>query len=160
MVTYEFPARGAMPPVKLTWYDGGLTPPRPDVMEEGRRMGTGGSGVLYYGDKGVLMHGDYGNGPRLIPETRMKEYQQPEKTIPRSPGIHEEWIEAIKNGGKSTTDFSYSGPLTEAMLLGNIAILTQDKNTKLQWDTENMKFTNLQEANDLLHYEYREGWAL
>ena len=160
VVTYEFAARGDKSPVKLTWSDGGITPPRPDVLEAGRRMGTGGSGVLYYGDKGVLMHGDYGNGPRLIPETAMKAYEKPEPTIKRSPGIHEEWIEAIKNGGKSTTDFSYSGPLTETMLLGNVAVFMKNKNTVLEWDAENMKFTNVEAANELLHYEYREGWTL
>lgn len=160
MVTYEFPARGEKPPVTLTWYDGGLTPPRPEVMEEGRRMGAGGSGVLYVGSKGVLMHGDYGRGPRLIPETAMDAYEKPEKTLPRSPGIHEEWIDAIKNGGQSTTDFSYSGPLTETMLLGNVAVLLQGKNTKLDWDAETRRFTNLDEANELLHYQYREGWTL
>ncbi|MDZ7371148.1 MAG: Gfo/Idh/MocA family oxidoreductase [candidate division KSB1 bacterium] len=160
MVTYEFPARGNRPPVTLTWYDGGLTPPRPDELEPGRQMGTGGSGVLYYGEKGILMHGDYGNAPRLIPESRMKEYKQPEHTIPRSPGIHEEWIEAIKTGGRSTTDFSYSGPLTEVMLLGNVAVFMKGKNTKLLWDPQNLKITNVPEANDLLHYQYREGWSL
>lgn len=160
IVTYEFPARGNMPPVVLKWYDGGLTPPRPDELEPGRQMGTGGSGVIYYGSKGVLMHGDYGNGPRLIPETKMKEYQLPPQTIPRSPGIHEEWIEAIKTGGRSTTDFSYSGPLTETMLLGNVAVFMKGQNTKLLWDAEAMKITNVPDANALLHYEYRSGWSL
>lgn len=160
VVTYEFPARGAMPPVTMTWADGGLTPPRPDELEPGRQMGTGGSGVIYYGDKGVLMHGDYGNGPRLLPETKMKEYQQPPQTIPRSPGIHEEWIEAIKNGGKSTTDFSYSGPLTETMMLGNVAVFMKGKNIKLLWDSAAMQVTNVPEANALLHYDYRAGWTL
>ncbi len=160
IVTYEFAARGDQPPVTLTWYDGGLTPPRPDELEPGRQMGTGGSGVIYYGEKGVLMHGDYGNAPRLIPESKMKEYKQPPQSIPRSPGIHEEWIEAIKNGGRSSTDFSYSGPLTETMLLGNVAVFMKQKNTKLLWDAQEGKFTNVPEANDLLHYEYREGWSL
>ena len=160
MVTYQFPAIEGRGPVKMTWYDGGLTPARPEVLEAGRQMGNGGSGVLYYGDKGMLMHGDYGRGPRLIPETAMQAYQRPEKTIPRSPGIMEEWLDAIKNGGKSTTDFSYSGPLTETMLLGNVAILMKDKNTILEWDAENMKITNLEEANALLQYDYRQGWKL
>ncbi len=160
IVTYEFAARGDMPPVKMTWYDGGLMPSRPDDLEDGRFMGTGGSGVFYYGEKGMLMHGDYGNSPRLIPETKMKDYQKPEKTLPRSSGIHEEWIEAIKNGGKSTTDFSYSSLLTETMLLGNVAVLMKHKNSKLNWDAANMKFTNMEEANNLLHYEYRKGWSL
>ena len=160
IITYEFPKRGKMPPVKLTWYDGGLTPPRPAELEPGRRMGDGGGGVLFVGDKGKMMCSTYGRNPRIIPETRMKEYKRPEKTIPRSPGIHAEWIEAIKAGKKSTTDFSYSGPLTETMLLGVVAVLTADKNTVLEWDPKAMKITNLPEANDYLQMEYRKGWSL
>ncbi|MFQ6069216.1 MAG: Gfo/Idh/MocA family protein [Candidatus Aminicenantales bacterium] len=160
MVTYEFPARGKMPPVTLTWYDGGLMPPRPDVLEEGRMMGDDSGGVLFVGEKGMLMCSTYGKNPRLIPESRMKEYTRPKETIPRSPGIHEEWIEAIKAGKKSTTDFSYSARLTEMMLLGIIAVRMKDRNTKLRWDGEKMEFTNLPEANQYLHKEYRPGWSL
>jgi hypothetical protein len=90
----------------------------------------------------------------------MQEYQRPEKTILRSPGIREEWIEAIKKGAKSTTDFAYSGPLTETMLLANVAVRLKDKNMKLLWDGEKMEFTNLPEANEFLHFEYRPGWSL
>ena len=159
-VHYTFPARGSMPPVKLTWYDGGLKPARPEIIEQARRLGDGGGGVLYIGDKGILMHNTYGKSPRIIPETKMKEYKRPEKTIPRSPGIHKEWAKACKAGKKSTTDFSYSGPLTEMMLLGNVATLMQEKNTILEWDAEKMKVTNLDEANELLHFKYRKGWEL
>lgn len=159
-VHFTFPARGNMPPVKLTWYDGGLTPPRPQELEPGRRMGDGGGGCIFVGDKGKLMCSTYGDNPRLIPEARMKEYTRPEKTIPRSPGIYAEWIEAIKAGKKSTTDFSYSGQLTETMLLGNIAIRVQDKFTVLEWDPIKMEITNLPEANEHLHMKYREGWTL
>jgi len=160
MVTYEFPARGKLPPVKLTWYDGGLMPPRPAEIEEGRKMGDNGGGVIFIGDKGIVMCSTYGENPRIVPESSMKEYKRPEKTIPRSPGIHEEWIEAIKAGKKSTTDFSYSAALTEMMLLANIAVLMQKYNTKLLWDGEKMKFTNLPEANQCIHKEYRPGWSL
>ncbi len=160
VVTYEFPQRGDMPPVKLTWYDGGLMPPRPHDIEPGRMMGDEGGGVLFVGDKGHLMCSTYGQNPRLIPETKMQEYERPEKTIPRSPGIHEEWIEAIKAGKKSTTDFTYSAVLTEGMLLANIAVRVQDKYTKLEWNGEKMEFTNLPEANQYLHTEYRPGWSL
>ncbi len=159
-VHYTFPSRGKMPPVKLSWYDGGLTPPRPEIIEQKRRLGDGGGGVLYVGDKGTLMHNTYGKSPRIIPETKMKEYKRPEKTIPRSPGIHKEWAEACKAGKKSTTDFSYAGPLTEMMLLGNVATLMKEKNTILEWDAEKMKVTNLDEANELLHFKYRDGWEL
>jgi predicted dehydrogenase len=160
VVTYEFPARGSMGPVKLTWWDGGLTPPRPAELEDGRLMGDEGGGVLFRGDKGLLMCGTYGENPRLIPESRMQEYKRPEKTIPRSPGIREEWIEAIKKGAKSTTDFSYAGPLTEVMLLANVAVRLKDKNMKLLWNGEKMEFTNLPEANQFLHFDYRPGWSL
>jgi predicted dehydrogenase len=160
VVTYEFPARGSMGPVKLTWWDGGLTPPRPVELEDGRMMGDEGGGVLFRGDKGLLMCSVYGENPRLIPESRMQDYKRPEKTIPRSPGIREEWIEAIKKGTKSTTDFSYSGPLTEVMLLANVAVRLKDKNMKLLWDGEKMEFTNLPEANQFLHFDYRPGWSL
>jgi predicted dehydrogenase len=160
MVTYEFPQRGDMPPVKLTWYDGGLMPPRPEDIEPGRMMGDDGGGVLFVGDKGKMMCSTYGRNPRIIPEIKMQAYKRPEKTIPRSPGIHEEWVEAIKAGKKSTTDFSYSAVLTEAMLLANIAVLMQDNHTKLEWDGEKMEFTNVPEANEHLHKEYRPGWSL
>ena len=160
LVHSTFPARDNLPPVDFTWYDGGLTPPRPADLEPGRRMGDGGGGVLFVGAEGKLMCGTYGSNPRIIPEKKMQAYTRPEKTIPRSPGIYEEWIEAIKTGKKSTSDFSYAGPLTEAMLLGNIAIRLQEKRTILEWDPEKMEFPNMPEANDLVHKEYRQGWSL
>lgn len=160
IVTYQFPERNGKPPVKLVWYDGGLTPPRPADLEPGRKMGDSGGGVLYYGTKGTIMHGTYGTGVRIIPETKMQEFIRPEKTILRSPGIHQEWIQAIKEGKKSTTDFSYSGKLTEVMLLGNIAIRLADKNTVLNWDGDKFMFTNLPEANDYLTKEYSPGYSL
>ncbi len=160
MITYEFPARGQMPPVKLIWYDGGLTPPRPEVLEKGLMLGDEGGGCLFVGKSGSLICGTYGESPRLLPEKLMKAYKRPEKTIPRSPGIHEEWIAAIKAGKKSMTDFSYSGPLTEMMLLGNIALKVQKDKVVLQWDAEKMEFPNFPEANRYLHTEYRAGWSL
>jgi hypothetical protein len=149
-----------MSPVTLTWYDGGLMPPRPEGLEPGRMMGDSGGGGLFVGSKAMLMFSTYGNHPRIIPESKMKEYQRPEESIPRSPGIHEEWIAAIKAGTKSTTDFSYAGTLTEVMLLGNIAVLMQEHKTKLEWDGADMQFTNLPDANQHLHMEYRPGWNL
>lgn len=160
IATYEFPARGKMPPVKLTWSDGGLMPPRPPELEEGRMMGDEGGGALFIGDKGILMCSTYGRNPRLVPESRMKEYKRPEKSIPRSPGIQKEWIEAIKAGKKSTTDFEYSSSLTETMLLANLAVRMKGHNKKLLWDGKKMEVTNLPEANKFLHKEYRPGWSL
>ncbi len=157
VVTLTFPARGNMPPVKLTWYDGGLMPPRPHELEEGRRMGDDDGGVLLVGDKGTIMCGCLGSNPRLIPETKMEAYEQPAKTIPRSPGIHEGWIEACKTGKQPCSNFEVSGTLTEIVLMGNLAIRS---GKRIEWDGPNMKVTNFPEANKYVHREYREGWTL
>jgi predicted dehydrogenase len=162
IVTYQFPARGNMVPCKMVWYDGGLTPPRPlGVLENGRMMGDDGGGVLFVGTKGMIMCSTYGDNPRLLPEKLMQEYKRPEKTIPRSPGIMEEWVAAIKAGKKSTTDIpEYSGVLTEVMLLGNIALRFKDEKVVLQWDPVKMEFPNVPEANKFIHKDYRQGWSL
>ena len=157
VVHYQFPARGDMPPVKLTWYDGRLKPPRPEELEEGRMLGDKHGGVLFVGDKGKLMCGEYGHGPRLIPEARMKEYKLPPKTIPRSIGHHAEWVAACKGGKPAGSNFDYAGPFTEAVLLGNFALRSGQK---LQWDGPNMKVTNAPEANEYVHTQYRQGWTL
>lgn len=123
-VTYQFPARGEnWPAVKLMWYDGNRTPPRPPELEEGRRFGDHFGGTLYIGDKGKILTGGLGDGPRIIPEEKMKAYTQPAKTLKRSPGHYQEWVDAIKGGAKCGADFAYGGPLTETVLMGNDAIL-------------------------------------
>jgi predicted dehydrogenase len=160
IVRFHFPARGKMPAVEFTWYDGGMMPKRPEELEEGRRLGDEDGGVLFAGKKGKLMCGCYGKSPRLIPETRMQEYKLPPKTIPRSSGIHEEWIAAIKSGTQTTSNFEYAAKLTETMLLGNIAIRMAGKNTILKYDSKNMTFPNLPEADQFLTREYRPGWSL
>ncbi len=162
VVTYQFPARGKKPPVTLTWSDGGLMPPRPEDLEPGRKMGDGGGGIIFVGEKGKLMCGTYGSNPRIFPEPKMRAYKRPEKTILRSPGIHEEWIQACKNNDPkaATTNFDYSGPLTETMLLANVAVRLKEKNMILEYDGEKGEITNLPEANELLHFEYRKGWTL
>ena len=108
------------------------------------------------------MHGCYGKSPRLIPETKMKAFKMPPKTLPRSPGIMEEWVAAIKSGNGATTgsNFDYSAKLTETMLLGNVAMRMAGKNTILQYDAEKMSFPNLPEADEFLSKEYRPGWSL
>ena len=156
-VTYEFPARGSMPPVKLTWCDGGLKPPLPKEFEQGRTLAQMGY-TIYYGDKGIFMHASHGAAPELIPED--KGFKGPDPWLPRTKNIYEDWIDAIKNGKKSCNDFSISSKLTEIMLLANIAVLYQKTNIVLEYDAANMKITNLPEANSLFHYEYRKGWTL
>jgi predicted dehydrogenase len=156
MVRYQFPERAGFPPVKLTWYDGGMRPPRPEELEDGQRLGTG--GTLFIGDKGKML------GYRLIPNSRMKEYKKPPQMIDRSPGHFVEWIEACKGGKPAGSNFDHAGPLAEVVLLGNIALrpeLREKMNrTKLHWDGSEMKITNILEANEFLRREYRKGWTL
>jgi len=154
LVTYEFPARGYLPPVKVTWCDGGLRTPRPFCLENGRAV----QDAMYVGDKGIIMHGSHGSMPHLVPED--KDYKYPDPWLPRTKNIREDWIEAIKNGRKSCNDFSVSSKLTEIMLLTNIAVKMQKTHQTLEYDAANMKITNLPEANSLFHYEYRNGWSL
>ena len=159
LVYYKFPARGDLPPVKLTWYDGGLMPPRPEELEEDRMMGDRYGGVLYVGEKGKILTGSHGaNGLRIIPESKMRAYKQPPKTIKRSVGHHKEWIEACKGGEPAKSNFvDFSGQLSEVVLLGNIALRT---GKKLHWDPVNMKFPNYPDAEQFLNRKYREGWTL
>ncbi|MFH1264244.1 MAG: Gfo/Idh/MocA family oxidoreductase [Planctomycetota bacterium] len=156
IVTYEFPARADMPPLRLTWFEG-TRPPRPEDLEDGRRM-PGEGGALFKGTKGTIMAGVYGESPRIIPETKMREAKLPEKTIPRVNGTHEQdWARACKTGEPAGADFSYSGPLAEICCLGNIA---QRVDARIHWDAENLKVTNLPDANKYIRTEYRKGWEL
>jgi predicted dehydrogenase len=156
IVQYQFPARGDMPPVKLTWWDG-LIPPRPDDLEPGRDLTGGGNGTLFVGDKGKIMCPGWAGTPRLIPETKMREYQRPAKTLPRVGGIYRDWINACKEGKKASSDFSYSGPFTEVILLGVVAMRTEQK---LYWDGPDMKATNYANAEQYVIPKYENGWTL
>ena len=162
IVRYKFPARENMPEVKLTWWDGGMMPPRPEELEEGRRMGDSDGGVLFIGDKGKLMCGCYGRSPRLLPESKMKEFRPPTPTIARIPGGqggHEkDWVRACKTGESSSSNFDFSGPLSEMVLMGNLAVRFPDR--QLRWDGEKMQVTNDAEANAYVRREYRKGWTL
>jgi len=157
IVRYQFPERQGFPPVKLTWYDGGLRPRRPDELEDGQQFGT--NGILFVGDKGKMLE------HRLIPESKRKEYGKPPQMLPRSPGHFIEWVEACKGGKPAGSDFvEHAGLLAEVVLLGNVALRPELKETltrtKLYWDGPSMKITNVPEANDFLRREYRKGWTL
>ncbi len=161
IVRYEFPARGDMPPVKLTWFDGRLLPPRPKDLEPGRRLGT--NGALFIGDKGTIMHDSHGaGGVRIIPETKMRAYQRPAESLPRvkdgSGGHERDWVRACKDGKPASSSFEYGGPLTEMVLLGVLAMRLKD--TPLEWDGAKMKVTNNDEADKYIRPAFREGWAL
>ena len=149
IVTYQFPARGELPPVKLVWYDGGKKPPRPKELDAKRPLGDNGS--IYIGDEGTIY------GGRIIPEERMKEFGRPPQRIPRVSGHYTEWLEACKGGTPASSNFDVAGPVTEAVLLGNLAIRT---GKKVEWDGPNMKSTNVPEANRYIRREYRKGWTL
>ena len=105
----------------------------------------------------MLVEGWGGERPRLIPESRNREYARPAKTLPRSLGHYEEWIEACKTGSGTRSGFDFAGPLTEAVLLGSIAI--RIGNEKLEWDSQNLKIPNYPEAETFLNYTYRDGWS-
>jgi predicted dehydrogenase len=164
MVTYQFPARGELPPVKLVWYDGGLRPPRPDELEDDQEMGS--NGHLFIGDKGKILslRTQARRGYELIPASRAKEYGDPPKKLERSIGHYKEWIEACKGGKPAGSNFSWAGPLTEAVLLGNVALRLQLREEltmrKLLWDSAQLRFTNCDDANKFIRRQYREGWAI
>jgi len=163
IVHFDYPAREGMPPVKIHWYDGGLRPPRPEALEAGRSMGSPDSShVLFIGSKGILRCEEYGDTPRLIPEAMMKDFQRPPQTLQRIPReAHEQdWIRACKGGEPACSNFDYSGPLTEMVVMGNLAIRPENVGKKLEWDGEKMVVTNDKKANDYVQMHYRKGWEL
>ncbi len=156
LVHYKFPAREDMPPLNLHWYDGGLMPETPAELEEGRKMGDTYGGVLYIGSKGKILTGSHGaRAARLIPESAMKAFERPPKTLPRSIGHRQEWIAACKGGDPAGMNYEKAGSLTEIVLLGNVALRF---NKRLTWDPETMTFPNTPEANEFVDKEYRTGW--
>ncbi len=150
-VRYQFPARENRPPVKLTWYNGGTH--REAITK--LNVPVWGAAVLFIGSKGKLL-ADYGKH-RLLPEGKFQDFQPPKPTIPASIGHHREWVEACKTGGPTTCNFAYSGPLTESVLLGNVAYRAQ---SPLAWNAEKLTATNCAAADEYVRREYREGWKL
>ena len=151
---YEFPKRGSLPPVTLTWYDGGLMPPDPPELEGGK-LNPGG-GILYVGKKGKLLQE---GPPRLLPASKHNAYGEPKTRLSRVPNEEHEmnWINTIKGKDQISCPFDYAAKLTETMLLG---IASLRANTKLYYDPVNMRVTNSEAANQFLTREYRSGWSL
>jgi len=161
IIHLSFPARGDMPPVKLHWYDGGLLPERPEELEPERNLPE--SGTIFVGDKGKMWCETYSESPRLIPETAMAAFTpRPPKTLPRVPegrnGHEKNWLDAIRQKGQAVSNFDYSGPFTEVVLLGNVALRFPGQ--RLMWDGPNMTVTNVADANQYIRHSYREGWTL
>jgi predicted dehydrogenase len=154
---FSFGPRGALPPVEVVWYDGGLLPKRPEELEDDDQMGQGGNGTIFIGDKGKIMCAGWGGPPRLLPLSRMETYQRPPKTLLRSKGHHRDWLDACKGGPPASSNFEYGAKLTELVLLGNVALRS---GRKLQWDSAAMKVKNAPEAERFLKDSYRRGWEV
>jgi len=156
IITYQFPARGNLPPVTMTWYEGGLMPPTPAEMPAGRHLH--GNGVLYVGSKGKMHHSSHGGMPELLPASLEAQANAVPKTMARSPGHYEEWMLACKGGPRPVSNFDYAGPLTETVLLGVLAL--RAPGTRLEWDSEKLTVTNAPELDQYIKTEYRDGWTL
>ena len=150
-VKYIFQESRALPELIVTWNDGGIKPFRPEALEANRQLKE----ALYIGDKGFIMHGSHGKNPELIPD-EPGFYVEPWLERPKS--VYVDFVEAIKEGRKAKNDFEISSILNEIMLLTNIAVMSQQVDIILEYDAKNMRITNLPEANNYFHYEYRKGW--
>ena len=148
-VRYEFPARGDKPAVKFTWYDGNMTP------KEVAGQRVPGSGVMFVGSEGK-MFADY-NSYKLFPQERFIGFTPPPQSIPKSVGHYAEWIQACRDGTPTTCNFDYSGPLSEAVLLGNVAYRS---GRRIEWDAAAARVTNSPEADALIRKSYRSGWEV
>jgi predicted dehydrogenase len=167
-IVYRFPARGNQPPVRITWMDGGLMPARPELLPEDVPLDPGG-GVIFFGEKGILVHGTYGANPKLYPASLMEVAAKVPKTYfrvekigegQRAEALHRmNWIKAIQGKEKTTCPFEYAGRLTETMLLGVVA-MKSGQGKRIYYDGEAGKITNFADANQYLQREYRKGWTL
>ena len=156
VIRFDFPARGAMPPLKLFWYDGLATRPTlPGVADDEALGDKDNNGSLFIGDKGMVTTGCYGERTRLVPAAKMKEYKLPPPLLTRSPGHYRDWIRAAKGGEPACSNFSVAVPFVEWMLLGVIAMKFEGK---LEWDAQKKRFTNNKEANNYLKPKFRKGW--
>ena len=161
-VHYQFGARGSQPPVKLMWFDGGLFPPRPDVLPDTGPDAVLKSegGVIFIGEKGILINDTYGANPRIYPDSLHQQALLVPKTMPRIAWSHEDnWAKAIKGEATASSPLEYAAQLTETMLLGVVA-LRAGQGKKILYDGEKMQITSAPEANQFLTREYRAGWAI
>ena len=194
-IQYDFPARPKegkqnMPALSVFWYDGGLTPRRPEGLRDGVELGAGRNGVIFHGSKGTIVCGNYGENYRLLPESKFKGMPKPPAQVRRVGMNHEmDFVRACKesqgNRVLPLSNFEYSGPLNEMVVMGNLAVRLKDLNKKLMWDGENMRITNLsdnetirvtngiprqeprqvtlnakQAAEEYVRHTYRQGWSL
>lgn len=175
----QFPARGSMPAVEMIWYDGGIQPKRPEELLPDEPMGEQDGGIIFEGTKGKIMAGLFGRNPTLLPTRRMKETELPASKFALVEGSTEghqtQWVKACKQGfgAYTSSPFEKSGPLTETVLMGNLAVLSYNYyetdakgnrrfpgRKKLLWDGENMRITNFEPANRFVKRAYRGNWKL
>lgn len=152
---YDFGARGDKPPVKVTWYDGGLQPPCPKEIPEGSSLPS--RGVLFIGEKGSMLCDGAGGTCRLLPYKKNRTYPRPAATLLRSQGHHRDWLAACKGGPAASSNFEYGAKLVELVLLGVLSLRT---GKKLYWDAANMKARGLTAADDYIKEPYRKGWEI
>jgi predicted dehydrogenase len=157
ILTLEFADQGNQPALKVRWYDGGKLPPQPGHV--GDEMELSDNGIYFVGDEGTMVCGGWSGGPRLFPEKRRSEFQLPPKTIPRSPGHRAEWIQACKakQPADAKAGFAYSGPFTEALLVGNLATRLQ---ARIEWDAANLRAKGRPDADALIRKNYRQGFGI
>jgi len=180
VVNIQFPERGDRPPVELIWYDGGMKPPRPEELGPDEPFGTWDGGVLFEGSEGKILTGVYNSDPVLLPRSRMKDFAGIEPTLRRvDEGHYANWVNACIDGGETSSPFSLAGPLTETVLMGNLAIRSHEMKVlkdgrkvgdwapynypgrvKLLWDGAAMEVTNFKAANQYVTREYRKGWEI
>lgn len=166
LVTWEYPARGGLPPLQLHWYDGGLKPHRPPELDHAIPLPP--SGLLFVGEKGKLLAGFSGGnvtpgrglaGGLLLPEGSFRDFRQPEKTLPRVPDHYGEWTQACKTGARTSCPIEFGCEMTEIGLLGALA-LRMGGGRVLEWDAGALRVTNDDAANAHLDPPYRAGWSL
>jgi len=159
-ITFEFPARNARGPVKLVWYDGNNSIPKPTDFPADEKVP--GTGAIIMGDKGMIVHGSHGGGGcHLVPDSLMEQHSgknAPAQKLTRVKGHAWDWADAIRNGRKAGSNFGYGGPLTQVALLGLIALRFPGQT--LKWDDQAMRFTNNDAANAYVNPAYRPGWKL
>jgi predicted dehydrogenase len=156
IIYFDFPARGSRPPVRMTWYEGGLMPAAPPELQNRQRLPE--NGVLYIGSKGKMYHSSHGGMPQLLPRALHDEAAKVPMRIERSPGHYEEWVAACKGGARPVSNFDYSGPLTEIVLLGVLALRAPGR--RLEWDSEKLKVKSAPDLDQFVRLEYRKGWTL
>jgi hypothetical protein len=158
-VHYRFPERGDRPPVDVSWYDGGLMPPRPEALPIDLELNREG-GAMLIGERGMLMHDTYGLEPKLFPESLRADAEKVPRTLPRIGDEHEmNWVRACKGEAEASSPFSYAARLTEVMLLGIVA-LRSGQGKVIEYDGDNMRITNDEAANEYLRREYRDGFGM